>query len=548
MIDFRPFDEQGNMIRSGRTCTGKKGVVSAGRAEAADIGRTILQKGGNAIDAAVATAFALGVCEPGASGIGGGGFMLIRDGKTGQCVFIDFREKAPLAATPDMFRPVAPGSTKSVGDEKMYGGKAVAVPGDVAGLLYALEHYGTMTPEQVISPAAELARSGYLVTPYLHADIKDHKEQLEKYGDGWKIYLKDGQPYPVGSMIRNPDLANTLDAIAKGGKDAFYKGKIADRIIQQVQKAGGVMTHDDLEQFNVRLLLPVRSTYRGYEIISSPPPSSGGVHIAQILNVLENFDVSSMEVNSMEYLHLFSEVFKMCYADRAKFMGDPNFVEVPMDGLVSKPYANELAPRVDRNNSQRVKCGDPWKHQSSSTTHFSIADSEGNLVAVTRTINWMFGSCVVPEGTGFLLNDNMDDFSIDPTSVNAVAGGKVPLSCMSPTFLLKDGKPFAVLGTPGGIRIISSMVQVISKIIDHGMSLEDAVASPRIGDDQRDLLIYESRIPADTIAELEKKGHPTQAYDDWHRIMGSVNGCMFLEDGTLVGAADPRRDGLAVGF
>ena len=548
MIDFRPFDEQGNMIRSGRTCTGEKGVVSAGRAEAADIGRSILQQGGNAIDAAVATAFALGVCEPGASGIGGGGFVMIRDGKTGDCVFIDFREKAPMAATPDMFSPIAPGSTKSVGDEKLYGGKAVAVPGDVAGLLYALEHYGTMTPEQVISPAAELARSGYLVTPYLHGDIRDHKEQLEKYGDGWKIYLKNGQPYPVGSIIKNPDLADTLDKIAKGGRDAFYKGEIADKIVQQVQKAGGVMTHADLEQFNVRLLHPVRSTYRGYELISSPPPSSGGVHIAQILNVLENFDVSSMEVNSTEYLHLFSEVFKMCYADRAKFMGDPNFVEVPMDGLISKHYAKELASRVDLEKAQEVTCGDPWKHQSSSTTHFSIADSEGNLVAVTRTINWMFGSCVVPEGTGFLLNDNMDDFSMDPTSANAVAGGKVPLSCMSPTFLLKDGKPFAVLGTPGGIRIISSMVQVISKMIDHGMCLEDAIASPRIGDDQRDLLIYESRIPAATIAELEKMGHPTQAYDDWHRIMGSVNGCMILEDGTLIGAADPRRDGLALGL
>ena len=204
--------------------------------------------------------------------------------------------------------------------------------------------------------------------------------------------------------------------------------------------------------------------------------------------------------------------------------------------------------RVDPNRSQKVTCGDPWKHQSSSTTHFSIADNEGNLVAVTRTINWMFGSCVVPEGTGFLLNDNMDDFSMDPTSANAVAGGKVPLSCMSPTFLLKDGKPFAVLGTPGGIRIISSMVQVISKIIDHGMGLEDAIASPRIGDDQRDLLIYEGRIPAETIAALEQMGHPTQGHDDWHRVMGSVNGCVILEDGTLVGAADPRRDGLALGL
>lgn len=547
MIDFRPFDEQGNMIRSGRACTGKKGVVSAGRAEAADIGRSILQQGGNAIDAAVATAFALGVCEPGASGIGGGGFMLIRDGKTGKCTFIDFRETAPAAATPNMFTPVTPGSNKSVGDEKKYGGKAVAVPGDVAGLLFALEHYGTMTPKQVISPAAALAREGYVVTPYLHNDIKDHKEQLQKYGDGWKIYLQNGHPYPVGSTIRNQDLADTLDKIAQEGKDAFYKGEIAAKIIHQVQNAGGLMTLEDLEHFCVRLREPVRATYRGYEIISSPLPSSGGTHIAQILNVLENFDVASMKVNSTAYIHLFSEVFKMCYADRAKYMGDTNFVDVPLEGLLSKPYAKELAPRIDHSRAQKLTYGDPWKHQSSSTTHFSIADDAGNLVAVTRTINWMFGSCVMPEGTGFLLNDNMDDFSMDPTSVNAVAGGKVPLSCMSPTFILKDGKPFAVLGSPGGIRIISSMVQVISKMLDHGMSLEDAIASPRMGDNQMDLLIYETRIPESVIEELKRMGHPVQAYSDWDRIMGSVNGCVILDDGTLIGAADPRRDGLALG-
>ena len=548
MTTFRPFDEQGNMIRTGRTGCGKTGVVSAGRAEASRIGRDILAQGGNAIDAAVAVAFAMGVCEPNANGIGGGGFMMIRDGKTGKCVFLDFRENAPAAASPAMYTPKEPGSNYDVNLANVYGGKAVAVPGEVAGLLYALEHYGTMTPKQVISPAADLAREGFVVTPLLNADMEEHAPQLKQYGDGWKIYLQDGEAYPVGSTLRNPDLANTLDKIAEGGKDAFYKGEIADKIIAQVQKDGGVLTHADLEGFTVRVLEPVRGTYRGYELISSPPPSSGGTHVLQILNVLENFNISALEVNSVEYLHLFSEVFKLCYADRAAYMGDPNFVQVPLNGLLSKEYAKELAARVDLSRAQPPAPGDPWKHESMSTTHFSIADKDGNLVAVTRTINHFFGSCVVPEGTGFLLNDEMEDFTLDPNSKNAVAGGKVPLSCMSPTFILKDGKPFAVLGSPGGIRIISSVVQVISKMIDHGMPLEEAVGSPRIGDDQTDLMIYESRIAAEVIEKLQKMGHPVKAFDDWNRIMGSVNGCVILPDGTIEGAADPRRDGLAMGL
>ena len=248
MTTFRPFDEQGNMIRSGRACTGQTGVVSAGRAEASEIGRDILAQGGNAIDAAVAVAFAMGVCEPNANGIGGGGFMLIRDGKTGNSVFLDFRENAPAAATPSMYTPKAPGSNYDKDLGNVYGGKAVAVPGDVAGLLYALEHYGTMTPQQAISPAAKLAREGFVVTPLLSKDMEEHQPQLMQYGDGWKIYLQDGKPYPVGSTLRNPDLADTLDKIAQGGKDAFYKGEIADKMVAQVAKDGTVYYSPGFEQ------------------------------------------------------------------------------------------------------------------------------------------------------------------------------------------------------------------------------------------------------------------------------------------------------------
>ena len=544
---FLPFDANGNMIRTGRACTGKKGVVSSGRAEASAIGTEILRRGGNAVDAAVATAFALGVCEPNASGIGGGGFLLLRDGKTGDCVFLDFRETAPKAATPDMYEPSGDGSNKARDLSNIYGGRAVAVPGDVAGLLYALEHYGTMDRREVIAPAAALTREGYVVTPMLDGDMQEHAPQLLQYGDGWRFYLKDGAPYAVGDIVRNPDLADTLDRIAEGGAEAFYTGDIANRIVRQVQKDGGILTLDDLRDFRVRILQPVRGTYRGYDVISSPPPSSGGTHVVEILNVLENFDVGSMEVNSAEYLHLFSEVCKMVYADRAAYMGDPNFVRVPLQGLLSKDYAKLLADRFDPLRVHTPKCGDPWHYESPSTTHFSIADSEGNLVAVTRTINHFFGSCVVPEGLGFLLNDQMEDLSIYPGEANSVAGGKVPLSCMSPTFLLKDGKPFAVLGSPGGIRIISSVAQVISKLVDHGMGLEEAVGSPRMGDDQTAELIYESRISRQTAVQLAAMGHRMKTYPQWDRIMGAVNGVQYLPDGTIAGAADPRRDGLAMG-
>ena len=556
ITNFRPFDENGHMKHSGRACAAKRGVVASGRAEASEIGKEILAAGGNAVDAAVAVAFALGVCEPNACGIGGGGFFLIRSAKTGENVFLNFREKAPAAARPDMYER-NPSWDPSKGWEganydkdlrNVYSAAAAAVPGDVAGLLYALEHYGTLDRRTVMAPAIALAREGFVVTPLLAADIALHAEQLKTYGDGWKIYLPDGRAPKAGDVLKNPDLADTLEAVAEGGRDVFYKGRIAEKILRQSEKDNGWLTAEDLQGFRVTPLQPVRGTYRGYEILSSPPPSSGGTHVVQILNVLENFDVGALAVNSPEYVHLFSEVFKMCYADRMRYMGDPDYVQVPLQGLLSKDYAKELAARVDLQHSRAPQCGRPNHYESTSTTHFSIADSEGNLVAATRTINHFFGSCAVPEGTGFLLNDEMEDFSIDPASPNAPAGGKVPLSCMSPTFLLKGGKPVAVLGSPGGIRIISSVVQVISKIVDHGMDLESAVNSPRFGDDIADCIICEDRVPPQTIEALQAMGHKVRLYPGWDRIMGAVNSAAFLPDGTLAGAADPRRDGLAVGI
>ncbi len=548
MIQFRSFDDNGNLIYGGRADKGTRGMVSSGRAEASWIGKEIMAAGGNAVDAAVAVAFALGVCEPNASGLGGGGFMLLRNGRTGKTDFLDFRERAPMASDPSMYEPGGPYPNCDKYMRNVFGGTSAAVPGEVAGLLYALENYGTMDRKTVMAPAIKLAKEGYLMTPLLSGDINSVRAQMEKHGNGWEIYGRDGEPPKAGTMMTNPELAKTLELIAEGGTEVFYRGEIAEKIVRKVSEDGGRMTAEDLKAFRVRVKEPVRGSYRGYEIISSPTPSSGGTHVIQILNVLENFDVGAMEINSPEYIHLFSETFKMCYADRLRYMGDPDFVKLPLKGLMSKEYAKTLAARIDPERSHAPECGDPWAAESMSTTHFSIADSEGNLAAVTRTVNHYFGSCAVPEGTGFFLNDQMADFSIDPESPNAPAGGKIPLSSMSPTFILKDGKPVAVVGSPGGTRIISSVVQIISKLIDHGLDLESAVNSPRFGDDTADCIIYESRIPKETIEALEAMGHKTKAYPQWHRIMGSLNSVMLLPDGSFEGAADPRRDGKAVGY
>ncbi len=506
----------------------------------------IMKKGGNAIDAAIAVGFAIGVCEPNASGLGGGGFMTARIAGTGENIFIDFREVAPKMAKPDMWEIGNDGEV--INGENVIGGKSVGVPGEVAGLIYALEHYGTMSLEEVMEPAIKLAQDGYVVSPLLAGDMKTNLKELRSYEASAKTYLKSKRPYKPGDIIKNPNLADTLRKIAKGGKDAFYKGEVAESIIKAVQDSKGIMTMEDLADYKVQVRKPVSGSYRGYEIISSPPPSSGGTHLIQILNILESFDIGCMEVNSPEYLHLFSEIFKLCYADRARYMGDTDFVQVPLKGLCSKNYAKKLADRIDMNKAQEYECNNPWMYEHKDTTHFSIADKNGNLVAVTKTIDHFFGSCVVTEGTGILLNDQMDDFAVGFNEPNSIEGGKKPLSSMSPTIILKKGKPFAVLGSPGGGTIISTVAQVISKLIDHNMKIQDAVDSPRIADDTSNELHYETRIAIDSIDKLKKVGHKVVALDDWDRKMGSVQAVKFEENGTLSGAADPRRDGKAIGY
>lgn len=541
--EFKLFDEDGNMIRTGRDDNGENGVVSSAHYDASKVGVEIIKQGGNAIDAAVAVGFALSACEPYHSGIGGGGFMTMRFAETGEVVFLDFREKASMVANADTWPKDENG--KYIKYNNMVGGPSVAIPGEVKGLLYALENYGTMSREQVINPAIKIARDGFVVGPAFSDTLKDYYSFYNKCPETLEIFYNDGLPYETGDLYKNGDLAKSLEIIRDKGEDGFYKGDIAESIVSSVQECGGILTLGDLENYEITVREPVVGSYRGYDIISSPPSSSGGTHIIQILNILENFDIASLEVNSPEYIHLFSEAMKMAFADRAKYMGDTAFLEVPLSGLVDKAYAKELSKKIDMNKSLEYEAGNPWIYESKNTTHYSIMDKDGNMVSVTKTIN--FGSGVTAEGTGIMLNNEMADFDTGEGKANSIEPNKIPLSSMSPTIVLKNGKPFMVVGSPGGTRIITTVAQVISKVIDHGMDIQEAIDSPRFFDGYGEIKL-ETRIYPETVSKLEKLGHKVTPTRDWDSYFGGVHAVVMQEDGTIRGGADPRRDGKALGY
>lgn len=552
--DFVLFDESNQLMRTGRGDIGESGVVASGKYEASKIGKEIIEAGGNAVDAAVAVGFALSLVEPNATGIGGGGFMTMHTAN-GENVFLNFREKAPAGATPDMWTTYEneEGKEVVVGNQKILGGKSVGIPGNVAGWLYALENYGTMTREEVLKPVIELAKKGITVTPTLATDMSGEYDNLMLYSESGDIFLKEVDgikfPYEVGEIFKNEDFAKTLELIAKDGAAAFYEGDIAKAMVQTVNKYGGVFTMEDLANYEVEVLEPVHTNYRGYDIYSSPSPSSGGTIVAEILNIVENFDLPNMKADSPERLHIFADAFSMAYADRAEYMGDVKFVEVPVAGLLSKNYAKKLAEKIQPDAAiTEPMPDDPWMFEHEDTTHYSVVDKEGNIVSLTSTVNYYFGSKVGVPGYGFVMNNEMDDFVTGHYHPNSIAGGKTPLSSMSPTIILKDGKPVAALGSPGGTTIISTVAQVISNIVDHGMNMQDAVDFPRIKGFKEGKVVYEDRFPAETITKLEEIGHTMEASDEWDRTFGSVNAVLYNEDGTLEGAGDPRRDGKALGF
>ncbi|MBI5579085.1 MAG: gamma-glutamyltransferase [Deltaproteobacteria bacterium] len=527
----------------------KNGMVAAAHPLASQVGVEILKKGGNAVDAAVATAFALGVVEPNASGLGGGGFILVYNAKTKGVTAIDYREMAPLKATPDMYQLTPDG--KVVGNETQQGHKAVAIPGTLAGLTLALKQHGSMSLKDVMAPAIRIAEQGYTVSKTLNAMMKDNFDKLTKYPAAAAVYLKAGLPYEVGDRLVLKDLAKSYRLIAEKGPDVFYKGEIADAIEKEMRASGkGLITKADLAAYKPAVRTPVRGTYRGYEIISMAPPSSGGTHVIEILNILEGYNMTQLGFQTPESLHIEAEAMKRAFADRAKYMADTDFVKVPIAGLISKKYAEELRKGISMNAvGSKIPAGNPLPFVGSGgTSHLSVVDKQGNIVALTQTINYFFGSGVLVPGTGIMLNDEMDDFNPQPGTSNSVEPKKRPLSSMTPTIMLKNGKPFLSVGSPGATRIISALTQIIVNVVDFRMNLQDAIEAPRIHCMTGDIFM-ESRIPKDVQEALIAKGHKLSVRGAMDLYFGGAQGVMIdPASRKLYGAGDPRRDGVAVGY
>jgi len=535
----------------GRGAAGPNGVVAAAKPEASQVGLEILKAGGNAVDAAIATAFALQVLEPNASGVAGGGFMTIKMADMKEAVVIDFREVAPGRATPDMYKLDASG--KQIGKASYEGGLASGVPGEVKGLLYAFEHYGSgkLTRAQILAPAIDWALKGIPVTVNLATIIKDNYNKLVEYENGAKIYLDGGLPYEIGDVIVNPDYARTLARISAEGADAIYKGEIAQAMVAEVQKRGGILTMEDLANYKVEIRAPVQGTYRGYTIVSVPPASSGGTHLIQMLNILENFDLAKSGEGSTATAGLWAETMKLAFADRSKYMADTAFVKVPLAGLTSKGYAKELAAKINPEKPMAsASAGDPSKYESGSTTHLSVMDKQGNMVAVTKSINYFFGSGVVVPGWGIIMNDHMDDFVFKPGSANSIEPGKRPLSSMSPTLVLDPkGRSFMTIGSPGATRIFPTVAQVISNVIDFGMPIQQAILAPRLFQMASGNLNMEGRYSINSYEALKKLGYGIALRPDWDAYFGGVHAVLYdYNAGMLYGGADPRRDGQAAAF
>ena len=535
----------------GREAQGTVGVVAAAKPEASQVGVSILKKGGNAVDAAVATAFALGVLEPNASGLGGGGFMIVKLANMKEAVVVDFRETAPAAAKADMYSIGDDG--KVVGAANVVGGLAVGVPGEVAGLLYGLEKYGSkkLSRAQIMQPSIDWAQKGIPVTVNLSKIIKDELVKINKFPATAKLYSNEGLPFETGDTIKNPELAATLALIAKQGKDAFYKGELARKVVAAVKEAGGIMTEADLAAYEPKIRKPVSGAYRGYTIFSTPPASSGGTHVIEILNILENFDMAKLGDGTPAALHVWGEAMKQAFADRAKYMADTEFVKVPLSGLTSKAYAKGLAANIDMEKPmESVSAGDPTKYESGSTTSLSVMDKHGNMVAITKSINYFFGSGVLVPGTGILMNNHMDDFVPKPGSANSIEPGKRPLSSMSPTLVLDpEGKPFMTIGSPGATRIIGAVAAVISNVVDHKMSIQQATMAPRFFRMQSGDYNLEGRISINTKNALEKMGHKIAVKGDWDAFFGGVHAVQYdRSKKMLFGGADPRRDGQAAAY
>lgn len=541
------------------------GMVVSVHELASRAGVEAMQAGGNAIDAAVATAFVLAVVHPQAGNLGGGGFMLIRSAD-GAAHFIDFREKAPAAATENMYLDKQGNVIENM---SLVGYKAAGVPGSVAGLTYAQKKYGKLPLARVMAPAIKLAQEGFALAWEDADDLKD--ADLTRFPESRRIFQNNGKFFKSGDVLKQPELARTLERIAKNSND-FYRGDLAREIAAAVQKGGGLITAEDLAKYEVKEREPIRGTYRGYEIISAPPPSSGGIVLVETLNMLEGFDLKRTGNRSAESIHLISEAYRRAFFDRAEFLGDPDFAKLPVATLIDKRYATDWRESIitthassskdlkrpefnnlDRDAALRI----PRAYvEPQNTTHYSVVDPDGTAVAVTTTLNDSFGSKVTLDGLGFLLNDEMDDFAskqgvpntygLIQGPANAIAPGKRPLSAMTPTVVLKDGKLYLVVGAEGGPTIITNVAATIISVIDDGLNIQEAVNAPRFHHqwmpDQIDL---EDRISPDTVRLLRAKGHAIRVQHFW----GDAQ-CIMIDPATgeRLGASDGRGNGKAVGF
>ena len=532
---------------------GKAGMVASHNVLSSRIAAEILANGGNAIDAGAALGFALAVTLPRAGNIGGGGFMLVHVAELNKTIAIDFRETAPAAAEQDMFFDA---NGNVVLDETYrFSHKSSAIPGSVAGLAHIVEQYGTMTLAEVLAPAIRLARDGIEVTYDLAADLAFSQRLKNNPASLRKFYKPDGSSYEVGEIFKQPDLAWTLSEIAAGGVDAFYRGSVAKKIVADMEAHNGLITSDDLANYDVIEREPVRGTFRGYDIAAMPAPSSGGTHVIQMLNILENFPLADMGAESADALHLMAEAMKFSYADRSKYLGDPDFVKVPTETLVSKTYAEDIASKISLDralSSDEIAPGELTIYESDETTHYSVVDDEGNMVGNTYTLMFSFGSGVVIEGTGILMNNNMgnftlrsdipDAFGLMGSENNLIRPNRRPVSSMSPVLVSKDGKPMLMTGSPGGSKIISANMQMILNVLEFGMNIADASVAPRIHHQWRpDTLEIESGVSPDTVSRLIDKGQSIK-FSQRSANMGSLQTVMW-RDGFFYGYSDPRRPG-----
>jgi gamma-glutamyltranspeptidase / glutathione hydrolase len=520
----------------------ENGMISCAHPLAAEAGIKIMQHGGNAIDAAVAAAFVLSVVEPYASGIGGGGFLIVK-AKDELPITIDYREKAPININPNEYYQDSTSFKKLT----QSGSRSIGVPGVLAGMDLVLKKYGSMNLGEVLQPAIEIAESGYPVSKTMGELIFEKYDLISNFDKLSKTFLVDGFPPDEGSIITNTELAETYQRIGKNGIKEFYEGEIAFDIVNEINTHDSTFDLQDLKNFKAIFKNPIIGYYRGYKIISTAPPSGGGTHLIELLNIMENYDIEKMNHNFFEHLHILTEAIKIIQNDKITYMADPDYVRVPIDKLISKNYAESISKLINLEKAETITPEFLNSNESGSTTHISAVDNYGNIIAITQSINLFFGSGLVAGNTGILLNNHLGNFDDTAGLANSIAPGKKPVSSIAPTLILKDGKPFLIFGTPGGSRIIGTMAQVIINMIDFKMNLTDAIESAKIHF-EKSTLHLEKRIEQSEIEKLKIAGHKVELHSEFDKYFGGVNAIMITDDGNFIGASDSRRGGTSLGY